>query len=147
MSSALADKIKDFIDEEVNKQVQNALSNYAEMISKSYKIPLSLLLRDIPSVSALPSSTKADGGSQVTTCLGLRAGNKRCKMNGKYEGYCRHHFKQKEKAQPIKIIQGEVRHNHGFPPMYQEGCPACSTTNVKKSVEPKKPLIDFKLAF
>jgi hypothetical protein len=135
---SLAEKIEDLIEEEVKKRVQEALSNYADMISKSYKIPLSLLLRDIPNVTPieLPNS------SLTTTCLGLRAGNKRCKMNGKYEGYCRHHFTQKQKIQPVKIITGEVRHTHGFPPMYQEGCPACT----KIPQEPKKPLIDFKLA-
>ena len=133
--ASLSDKIEELIEQEVKKQVQEALSNYADMISKSYKIPLSLLLRDIPNV--VPR--EADVTS--TTCLGLRAGNKRCKMNGKYEGYCRHHFVQKQKTQPISIQQGEVRHTHGFPPMYQEGCPACAP----RPVEPKKPLIDFKL--
>ena len=133
--ASLTDKIEELIEQEVKKQVQEALSNYADMISKSYKIPLSLLLRDIPNV--VPR--EADVTS--TTCLGLRAGNKRCKMNGKYEGYCRHHFVQKQKTQPIMITQGEVRHTHGFPPMYQEGCPACAP----RPIEPKKPLIDFKL--
>jgi hypothetical protein len=133
--ASLTDKIEELIEQEVKKQVQEALSNYADMISKSYKIPLSLLLRDIPNV--VPR--EADVTS--TTCLGLRAGNKRCKMNGKYEGYCRHHFVQKQKTQPIMITQGEIKHTHGFPPMYQEGCPACAP----RPIEPKKPLIDFKL--
>jgi hypothetical protein len=136
---SLAEQIEDLVDQEVNKRVQEALSNYADMISKSYKIPLSLLLRDIPNIKSNMPSVDIS----ATTCLGLRSGNKRCKMNGKYEGYCRHHFTQKQKAQPIKIIQGEIKHNHGFPPMYQEGCPAC----VQKAPEPKKPLIDFKLIF
>ena len=137
MSASLSERIEDLIEQEVKKQVQEALSNYADMISKSYKIPLSLLLRDIPNV--VPRDTPSAESS--TACLGLRSGNKRCKMNGKYEGYCRHHFTQKQKTQPVAITQGEVRHNHGFPPMYQEGCPACAP----RPVEPKKPLIDFKL--
>jgi hypothetical protein len=137
--SSLSDKIEDLIEQEVQKQVQEALSNYADMISKSYKIPLSLLLRDIPNV--VPRTTTPNSDISSTTCLGLRSGNKRCKMNGKYEGYCRHHFTQKQKTQPIVITQGEVKHTHGFPPMYQEGCPACAP----RPVEPKKPLIDFKL--
>ena len=138
--SSLTEKIEDLIEQEVNKRVQEALSNYADMISKSYKIPLSLLLRDIPNVQPREVSEVISS----TTCLGLRTGNKRCKMNGKYDGYCRHHFVQKQKSQPIKIVQGEVRHNHGFPPMHQEGCPACEQ---QKTTEPKKPLIDFKLIF
>jgi len=137
---SLSERIEDLIEQEVKKQVQEALSNYADMISKSYKIPLSLLLRDIP--NALVTDTPR-GDISSTACLGLRAGNKRCKMNGKYEGYCRHHFTQKQKIQPVKITQGEVQHNHGFPPMYKEGCPACDNKPV--SVEPRKPLIDFKL--
>jgi hypothetical protein len=138
--ASLGEKIEELIEQEVKKQVQEALSNYADMISKSYKIPLSLLLRDIPNVVPRESPT-----CEVlpTTCLGLRSGNKRCKMNGKYDGYCRHHFTQKQKIQPVQIPQGEVRHTHGFPPMYQEGCPAC----VHTPAEPKKPLIDFKLVF
>jgi hypothetical protein len=136
--TTLCEKIEELIELEVKKQVQEALSNYADMISKSYKIPLSLLLRDIPTIKPI----ELDAPSSSTTCLGLRTGNKRCKMNGKYDGYCRHHFTQKQKTQPIKIVHGEVSHTHGFPPMYQEGCPACV-----KPVEIKKPLIDFKLAF
>ena len=141
--SSLTEKIEDLIEQEVNKQVQEALSNYADMISKSYKIPLSLLLRDIPNVKPRDQTTC---DVSAGTCLGLRSGNKRCKMNGKYEGYCRHHFTQKQKIQPVQITQGEVRHNHGFPPMYQDGCPACVQKQVV-TVEPKKPLIDFKLIF
>ena len=141
--NSLSEKIEDLIEHEVKKQVQEALSNYADMISKSYKIPLSLLLRDIPNMKPRdPISSEATSGM----CLGLRAGNKRCKMNGKYEGYCRHHFTQKQKIQPVQITQGEVRHTHGFPPMYQEGCPACVHKQVVP-VEPKKQLIDFKLIF
>ena len=136
---SLAEQIENLVDQEVNKRVQEALSNYADMISKSYKIPLSLLLRDIPNIKV--GAPTVDISSSM--CLGLRSGNKRCKMNGKYEGYCRHHFTQKQKTQPIKIIQGDVQHTHGFPPMYQEGCPACE----QKPPEPKKPLIDFKLIF
>ena len=140
---SLAEQIENLVDQEVNKRVQEALSNYADMISKSYKIPLSLLLRDIPNV--VPRETPSSDTSS-STCLGLRAGNKRCKMNGKYEGYCRHHFTQKQKTQPVKITHGEVQHNHGFPPMYKEGCPACGDQKPV-STEPKKPLIDFKLIF
>lgn len=142
--SLLSEKIETLIEHEVNRQVQEALSNYADMISKSYKIPLSLLLRDIPTIKHLDTTTTTFDVSS-TACLGLRSGNKRCKMNGKYEGYCRHHFTQKQKIQPVHIAQGEVRHNHGFPPMYQEGCPACDQKRI--SSEPKKPLIDFKLIF
>ena len=93
--SLLSEKIETLIEHEVNRQVQEALSNYADMISKSYKIPLSLLLRDIPTIKHLDTTTTTFDTSS-TACLGLRSGNKRCKMNGKYEGYCRHHFTQKQ---------------------------------------------------
>ena len=133
---SLAERIEELIEQEVKARVHEALSNYADMISKSYKIPLSLLLRDIPNIKIADPITE-----NHQTCLGLRSGNKRCKMAGKYEGYCRHHFSQKQKTQPITIVQGEVRHTHGFPPMYQEGCPACTN----RTLEPKKLLIDFGL--
>jgi hypothetical protein len=136
---SLSQQIEDLIEQEVSRRVNEALSKYADMISKSYKIPLSLLLRDIP-----------EGVSEIssTTCLGLRAGNKRCKMSGKYDGYCRHHFMQHQKTQPVKIHHGEVQHTHGIPPLFQDGCPACVCKPVEV-VAPvdvtRKQLIDFKL--
>jgi hypothetical protein len=139
--SSLGERIEELIEQEVAKQVQAALSNYADMISKSYKIPLSLLLRDLPKVETVAVSVGQDAG--ITPCLGLRSGNRRCKMNGKYDGYCRHHLIQKQKSQPVKIQSNEVRHTHGFPPFHQDGCPACD----QKPPEPKKQLIDFTLVF
>jgi hypothetical protein len=134
---SLSQQIEDLIEQEVSRRVNEALSKYADMISKSYKIPLSLLLRDIPEGVSEISTT--------TTCLGVRAGNKRCKMNGKYEGYCRHHFMQHQKTQPVKIHHGEVQHTHGIPPLFQDGCPACIAKAPPKQEVARKPLIDFKL--
>ena len=130
---SISDQIADLINQEVQKKVQEALSTFAETISKSYKIPLNLLLRDIPNSSS----------TTTIYCLGIKAGGIRCKMQGKYEGYCRHHFMQKSKFQPTKIIQEKKNiHTHGIPPLYQEGCGACQPP-VVKLVPKKRPLIDY----
>jgi hypothetical protein len=124
---SLSQQIEDLIEQEVSRRVNESLSKYADMISKSYKIPLSLLLRDIP-----------EGVSDIssTTCLGLRAGNKRCKMNGKYDGYCRHHFMHHQKTQPIKI---------GPAPDSGPGPEPCPSPTPKPPESARKQLIDFKL--
>lgn len=97
---SISDQITDLINQEVQKKVQEALSNYADVISKSYKIPLNLLLRDIPKNITTDINTVDNN-----LCIGIRKGNIRCKMTGKYEGYCRHHFIQKRKIEPILILQ------------------------------------------
>ena len=48
--TSLSEKIEDLIEHEVKKQVQEALSNYADMISKSYKviyIPILIKFQDL----------------------------------------------------------------------------------------------------
>ena len=136
MSATFIKQLADLINEEVQKKVQEALSNYAESISKSYKIPLNLLLRDMPTNSDVPIVEMG--------CLGIKKGGIRCKMQGKYEGYCRHHFMQKEKIKPIKISQSQEQlHNHGIPPLYRDDCSAC----VAGPSQPKRPLIDYSATF
>ena len=137
MSATFIKQLADLINDEVQKKVQEALSNYAESISKSYKIPLNLLLRDMP--------TNSDTPIMDMCCLGVKKGGIRCKMQGKYEGYCRHHFMQKEKIKPIKISQSF--HNHGIPPLYRDDCPACATAAQAGPSQPKRPLIDYSATF
>ena len=143
---SLMEQIQALINQEVQKQVNDMLTAYAENISKSYKIPLALLLRDIP-VSGEKNSSSPSAGPNM--CLGLKKGNARCKMSGKYEGYCRHHYGQKQKSQPVKILN-TVKHNHGIPPFFQDNCPACCPGGIPKKppepiVAPKKSLIDCSL--
>jgi hypothetical protein len=139
---SLMEQIQALINQEVQKQVNDMLTAYAENISKSYKIPLALLLRDIPVSGEKNSSSPCSGPGNM--CLGLKKGNVRCKMSGKYEGYCRHHYSQKQKLQPVKILN-TVQHNHGIPPLYQENCPACKASAAPPVVPVKKSLIDFSL--
>ena len=139
MSATFIKQLADLINDEVQKKVQEALSNYAESISKSYKIPLNLLLRDMP--------TNSDAAPIVDMCcLGVKKGGIRCKMQGKYEGYCRHHFMQKEKIKPIKISQSqELFHNHGIPPLHRDDCPACAQAGP--SQPKRRPVIDYSATF
>jgi len=153
---SLMEQIQALINQEVQKQVNDMLTAYAENISKSYKIPLALLLRDIPVSGEKNSSGQGQGHGPCAgpnMCLGLKKGNIRCKMSGKYEGYCRHHYSQKQKLQPVKILN-TVQHNHGIPPFFQENCPACcsvpkkppdTTITTLPKPPPKKSLIDCSL--
>ena len=122
------------IEAEIASRVQEALTNYAEMISVKHRISLPLLLRD------LPSSMNVITG---ITCIGVKKDGTRCNKSGKYEGYCIAHLNQQKKVQPIKVQQEGPAHNHGVPPLYSETCPACNkngTCGPPKS----KILIDLK---
>jgi len=121
------------IDEEVEKRVSGALSKFAERVSLSHRIPLSLLLRDLP--------TTIETVDPIA-CLGVTAKGKRCPSSGKYGGYCKKHLDQKKDNQPVQIVQsGGLQHNHGVPPFFKHDCPACSANRPQQS----KPLIDFNL--
>jgi len=126
------EQIKKIIDDEINLKVSSALTKFAEKISLSHKIPLSLLLRDIPTTSDI---------AENVTCLGLLAKGTRCSRRGVCEGYCKMHLHQKKDTQPIQIVQSGPQHNHGIPPFFKEDCPACCACRPPQVS--KKPLIDF----
>ena len=114
----LSQQIDKLIDVEIDKRVQEALTRYAETIATVHRIPLSLLLRDLPSVRP---------GTGI--CIGTTKDGKgpRCTRIGKYEGYCMLHYEQRKKFQPIQLVQDcGLKHNHGVPPLFRDDCPACT---------------------
>ena len=133
-SDLLADQLVRLIDTEVEKRVSGALSKFAQRISASHKIPLPLLLRDLPTTIET---------FDTTTCLGVTDKGARCTRKGKCDGYCKIHIHQKKEVQPVHIVQGPLQHNHGVPPFYKHDCPACAANKPPSSVP--KPLIDCSL--
>jgi len=135
MSSQISEQVIKLIDAEIDKRVSGALSKFAERISLSHRIPLALLLRDLPSTIEIVDTC---------SCLGVTDKNVRCTRKGKFEGYCKIHLHQKQKNQPIQIVQGPLQHNHGVPPFYKPDCPACMNRGCISSPI-TKPLIDCSL--
>ena len=124
MTTPLIDQIAKLVDDETDERVQEALTRFAEMISYTHKIPLALLLRDMPLVRP-----------GVGACIGVTKSGLRCNKHGKFDGYCVAHYDQRKKVQPIIITQIGPVHNHGVPPLYKDNCPAC--------IPRRKLLIDF----
>lgn len=133
-SEILADQLVKIIDAEVEKRVSGALSKFAQRISASHRIPLPLLLRDLPTTIETVDTR---------SCLGVTDKGARCTRKGKCEGYCKIHLHQKKEVQPVQIVQGPLQHNHGVPPFYKHDCPACAA-NRAPSPAPKL-LIDCNL--
>ena len=135
MSSQIADQVTKLIETEVDKRVSGALSKFAERISLSHRIPLALLLRDLPTTIEMVDTC---------SCMGVTDKGVRCTRKGKIEGYCKIHLHQKKQNQPVQIVQGTLQHNHGVPPFYKHDCPACMNkpTLIKSA---SKPLIDCSL--
>jgi len=114
-------EIEKLVDDEVERRIVSRLTKYAENISLVHGIPLRLVLRDIP---------KNDVGD--TKCKGILKTGKRCSRNSKNDGFCLSHLHQKKTSEPITIVS-DVVHNHSFPPLFQEGCPACEHTRKEKA--------------
>ena len=119
----LLNEIEKLVNEEVERRMMSRLTNYAESISVVHGIPLRLLLRDIP---------KDDSANNM--CKGLLKTGKRCSRRSKTDGFCLLHLHQKKSAEPIQIVS-EVVHNHSFPPLFKQDCPACKKVT---SAEPSK---------
>ena len=130
--TTLSDQIAKLIDDEVDKRVQESLTRYAETIASVHRIPLSLLLRDLP-------SSRPGAGN----CIGTTKVGSRCNKPGKYEGYCMSHYDQRKKVQPIQIIQEGPRHTHGVPPFFKDDCAACTSCPIIR----KKLVIDCDVLF
>ena len=132
MTETFDDRLKKFITDETDRRVQDALTRFAETIATVHRIPLSLLLRDMPSLQP-----------GLGTCIGSKKNGARCTHLGKYEGYCMSHYDQRRKVQPIKIVQEGPVHTHGLPPFFKDDCPAC----IASSAPRKKLIIDCNVLF
>lgn len=132
------------LDQEVKKQVNIKITKYVEYVSKRYDISLRLLLQDLESIDDLVVESDASSGSPGQ-CMGMRTGNNRCKLKGRFGGYCRWHQDQKKRPtvvvceKPSEDEDKPLEHNHTIPPLFSINCPACQRSSSK----PKKLLIDM----
>jgi len=141
----MSEQLVQLFEAEVDRRVNERITAFAKQVSDSYRIPISLLLRDAgnPNVSSQQS---------ISTCLGVKKNGQRCKFKATDGGYCKHHQEQKKKLHPIEV-KNIVEHNHSVPPLYQDGCPACALRTPKLTpsnsqtslTTPKKSVIDFNL--
>lgn len=136
----MSEQLVQLFEAEVDRRVNERITAFARQVSESYRIPISLLLRDAgnPNLSGVTP--------QMNTCLGVKRNGHRCTYRATGGGYCRHHQEQKKKLDPIEV-KNVVEHNHSVPPLYQDGCPACAarTPSADSRETPKKSVIDFNL--
>lgn len=134
----VSDALVALLEQEINKQVNAKITKYIEYVSRRYDVSLKLLLRDLECIDNLPTVSEPVSECQ---CIGMRSGNKRCKLRGQFGGYCRWHQDQKKRKEPVSTLcQPVVEHNHSIPPLFSAECPACQKTS---STPQKKLLIEM----
>lgn len=133
----VSDALVALIEQEISKQVNVKITKYIEYVSRRYDVSLKLLLQDLACIDNLPTVTEPVTDGQ---CIGMRSGNKRCKLRGQCGGYCRWHLDQKKKELAVFPCQPVVEHNHSIPPLFSATCPACQKTS---SIPQKKLLIEM----
>lgn len=143
-SPSVLQKITDLVKDEIQKGVNEKLTKYAEYVSRRYDISLNILLDDMRNLDILEIPKVDHGDCDNGQCLGTKAGGKRCKLKGKYNGYCRWHKQQKPHRVPSRTFTGEIepelKHTHTLPPLFKAGCPACERT---KNTTQQQLLIDI----
>jgi Zn finger protein HypA/HybF involved in hydrogenase expression len=111
------EQITQFIEEEIDRRVNERISGILSKISQTYDISMKQLLRDI--------ETSVSG----TTCHGLTKSGKKCPRGVKDgSGYCKSHKDQKPQqlVKPTSMcLSMKAVHTHTLPPMFLAGCPAC----------------------
>lgn len=121
----LSQNIQSIIEEEIEREVNERVTKVLEMISKTYNIKYSRLLKDYSSMETVQS-----------TCCGMTKAGKRCQRAAKIDGFCKAHVSQKPdvrvvtrsaaSSSPPKIV-----HTHTIPPLFMSGCPACENIRNK----------------
>ena len=122
-------------EDEVEKKVNEKLNKYIEHVSKTYDISMKLLLRDLQNIDDLTTinSKGSKPGGKPGQCLGINSNSKRCKFQGKIDGYCSRHVDQKPRhSVPVKTTEPVIEHNHTIPPMFSKDCPACNHKNKSR---------------
>lgn len=115
----LSKSVQDLIEDEINAQVNDRISKVLEMISKTYNIKYARLLKDYSSM---------DNGEVTKMCCGTTKAGKRCRRNGKFDGFCKAHVSQKPDIRVTRSVTSsppKVVHTHTIPPLFMKGCPAC----------------------
>tara|TARA_B110000285_G_scaffold149264_1_gene166603 strand:+ start:3741 stop:4121 length:381 start_codon:yes stop_codon:yes gene_type:complete len=108
-------KLTELFEKEVSERVSTLLGEYAETISKKHAVPLDMLLRDLPVVSA------------ISLCKGTKSNGQRCLFRANDGGYCRHHVIQGNNIK-LRSLSSSNLHTHGPEKMYVRGCPGCENS-------------------
>tara|TARA_R110000772_G_scaffold22942_1_gene61817 strand:- start:824 stop:1426 length:603 start_codon:yes stop_codon:yes gene_type:complete len=92
-SKIVKDDLLEARNEYMNKaqKIHKSYSEYLRMIAVNYSIPYKILVRDAPA-------------EDNNICRGMKKGNLRCNLNGKYDGYCKHHHSQMIRKHTIELV-------------------------------------------
>jgi len=126
------DQIRELIEKEIERRVQEKLTTFIELVSNTYDISMKVLLRDL--------SRKTTTGN---VCMGVTANGKRCKFSATSNGFCKKHLYQfrPPPQMPKTTICCTPIHNHTIPPLFSPHCPACIISQEKRPQD--KLLIDM----
>lgn len=91
------EEINKLIEQEIERQVQSKLNKFIEVVSKTYGIPMNVLLRDMKGMSEEKSPV-------CQQCMGSTAAGKRCKFFATANGYCKKHHNQYKPPRVIAAI-------------------------------------------
>lgn len=135
------EEIQALIEKEIDRRVQEKLTTFIELVSKTYDISMKVLLRDLSKQSS--GNTEAVGCGPI--CMGVTANGKRCKFGATTHGYCKKHLSQR-KPQPSPtstpvVCQMVNEHNHTIPPLFCSTCPVC--VKSREQTPKEKLLIDM----
>lgn len=100
------------IEEEVERRVNEKITNLLQYMAEEYNIPLKTLARMMDKNDV-----------KMTRCIGVTKNGKRCKNQPKKHGYCTIHQHLHHEVKYKSPVA--VKHNHSLPPLYVRGCPAC----------------------
>ncbi len=134
------EEIQALIEKEINRRVQEKLTTFIELVSKTYDISMKVLLRDL----SKPSCGNAEPVGCGPICMGVTANDKRCKFSATTHGYCKKHLYQRKPqviTTPPVVCQRVNEHNHTIPPLFSPTCPACIKSREQTPKE--KLLIDM----
>ena len=92
-SKQAKDELIEVRNEYMNKaqSIHKSYSDYLRMISDDYHIPYKILVRNAPM-------------EDDNICKGMKKGNIRCNLKGKYDGYCKHHHSQMTRKHTIELV-------------------------------------------
>ena len=133
------EEIQAIIEKEIDRRVQEKLTTFIELVSKTYDISMKVLLRDL--------SKPIDGNTETTgcgpICMGVTTNGKRCKFGATTHGYCKKHlYQRKPQTNTNTVVCQKVNeHNHTIPPLFSASCPACIKSREQTPKE--KLLIDM----
>jgi len=151
--SKVMEEIQALIEKEIERRVQEKLTTFIELVSRTYDISMKVLLRDLGKKGS--NSTDSVGCGDM--CMGVTAKGKRCTFGATHQGYCKKHLYQKkpERPRPPMRVQSAdpvgglvpsepgsgPKHNHTIPPLFCATCPACKHDRENKPTQ--KLLIDM----